>query len=265
MNKEKQSVSRMRRLKNWIKKKRHSSNFLVRWIVEGLFRVARLLYTVKGLLTDKQYRTICYLKLFHSKHVHQTTPATCMNRYPNIFSACKNYFGDKEDIRILSFGCSTGEEVITLRYYFPKAVIVGAEINPHSLEICNNRQVDEKICFITSTPEEIKKHGPYDAIFCMAVFQRTPQLIAEKKITDLSKIYPFQKFENQIIELDESVKENGLFIVYFSQYDFQDTKVASNYKVYGNYYQEGYGPFIFDRNNQLVREPSIRHSIFIKN
>lgn len=256
--------SKFKQLKEWIKRKRYSQNAITRFIVERLFDCVSFLHTVKSLFTDKQTRAVFAMKVFRPGRVHQTTPATAINRFPVIFSACRNYFAGRHKIKILSFGCSTGEEVITLRHYFPDATIVGAEVNKYSLEICRKRKHDDNIMFIESTSEEILRNGPYDAIFCMAVFQRTPQLVAEKRITDLSRIYPFRKFEKQICELDSCVKEGGLIIVHFSQYDFKDTKIASKYRAYGDYNQDCYGPYIFDTNSKLVKERKRRNSIFVK-
>ena len=90
---------------------------------------------------------------------------------PTIFSACRDYFDGKQDLKILSYGCSTGEEVLTLRQYFPNAHIIGADINKHSLAICRKLPVDEKITFIYSTPSEIQKYGPFRCNFlhgCLA-------------------------------------------------------------------------------------------------
>ncbi len=252
------------KIKNRIKKYRYSSNAFVRWSVEALFSIVRIAYTIKGFLTSQEARAVFKLKIFNSDRVHQTTTATCMNRFPIIFSACKEYYEGKDNIKILSFGCSTGEEVLTLRYYFPTATIVGAEINEHSLNICKKRKLDEKVQFINSTKEELENLAPFDVIFCMAVFQRTPGLIAEKNITNLKKIYPFEKFEKQIIELDNLLKEGGMMVVHFSQYDLLDTEVSSKYKVYGNYNQDNYGPYIFDKDSKLVQEKIKRYSIFIK-
>lgn len=41
----------------------------------------------------------------------------------------------------------------------------------------------------------------------MAVLQRTPDTITSQGIISLKKIYPFEKFEQQIIELDGYVKK----------------------------------------------------------
>jgi chemotaxis methyl-accepting protein methylase len=89
-----------------------------------------------AVMTDAGYRSIFVLQVFNREHLHQTTALTAMDRYPRIFSACRDFFGDRQDLKILSFGCSTGEEVLTLRRYFPSAFITGAEINRRSLASC---------------------------------------------------------------------------------------------------------------------------------
>ena len=250
--------------KNLIRKGRISRNPIIRLSIKSLDIVRSIPYTIKRIITDKEFRAIFWMKTFKSKRVQQTTPLTCMNRYPVIFSACKDYLKDKENINILSYGCSTGEEVVTLREYFNNATIIGAEINSHSLEVCRSRNLDNKIKFIVSKESEISKHGKYDAVFCMAVLQRTPDTITSQGITSLKKIYPFEKFEKQIIELDRYVKKGGLLIIHFSQYYFEDTVVSKKYKALGNYNQDDYTSSIFDKNSNLIEEPYSRKSIFIK-
>lgn len=41
-----------------------------------------------------------------------------MDRYPVTFSACRDYFKDINNIKILSYGCSTGEEVLNFTKIF---------------------------------------------------------------------------------------------------------------------------------------------------
>lgn len=252
------------KVKEWFKDNYDSKNLIIKSIVRLLYSIKNNIYTIYRLCTDKELRAIFYMKTFKSKQVHQTTPLTAMNRYPVIFSACKDYLKDKENINILSYGCSTGEEVVTLREYFNNATIIGAEINSHSLEVCRSRNLDNKIKFIVSKESEISKYGKYDAVFCMAVLQRTPDTITSQGITSLKKIYPFEKFEKQIIELDRYVKKGGLLIIHFSQYYFEDTVVSKKYKALGNYNQDDYTSSIFDKNSNLIKEPYSRKSIFIK-
>src|SRR5215469_5769002 len=122
---------------------------------------------------DSEYRAILNLRILRPGDIHQTTVLTGMDRYPQVFSVCREYFGAAADLRILSYVCATGEEVLTLRRYFPSAFIVGAEINPHSLSVARRRHVDERIVFLESEAALIREQGPFDAIFCMAVLQRT--------------------------------------------------------------------------------------------
>lgn len=252
------------KVKQWIKDNCNSKNLIIKSIVRLLYTIKNNLYTINRLCNDKAFRAIFYMKTFKTKRVQQTTPLTAINRYPKIFSGCKDYFKDKDNINILSYGCSTGEEVVTLRSYFPNATIVGAEINSHSLKVCKSRKLDNKIKFIISKPSEIKKYGKFDIVFCMAVLQRTPVMITSQGITSLKKIYPFEKFEKQIVELDGYVKKEGLLVVHFSQYDFMDTFVSKKYKALGDYNQDDYKSSVFDRNSELTKESFSRKSVFIK-
>ncbi|MGG7620248.1 hypothetical protein [Bacillus coreaensis] len=124
--------------------------------------------------------------------------------------------------------------------------------------------MDEKISFMYSSQKEIQKHGKFDAIFCMAVLQRKPHDIATKGITNLKKIYPFEKFEKQIYELDELVKPNGLLVVRFSQYSLSDTGVAPKYEILADIVQDEYIVPVFDRNSELKKKPVPQKSIFVK-
>lgn len=241
-----------------------SKNPIIRFTVSTLSFCWNAIINVKRYFVDSQFRSTLLLQVFNFKNVHQTTPLTYMNRYPKIFTACREYFGDKKDLKILSFGCSTGEEVLTLRSYFPNAYIVGADINKRSITICKKLPVDDNITFVHSSYSEIQKHGPFDAVFCMAVLQRKPHYIVAKGISSLKKIYPFEKFEKQVIELDELIKEQGLLTVHFTQYSLRDTSVAFKYEALGNYNQNDYRSPVFDKNSRLIKNPLPQNSIFIK-
>lgn len=98
----------------------------------------------------------------------------------------------------------------------------------------------------------------------MAVLQRKPHQVEAKGITNLKRIYPFEKFERQIIELDKLVKPGGLLVIHFTQYSFLDTIVASKYKAYGDYNKDDYKSPVFDRSSKLIKKPISQKSIYIK-
>ena len=111
-------------LKQAFRARRTSNNPAVRYALAVMTAAHRT-----GLfLLDREHRSVVLLKLFKRESVHQTTPLTSMDRYPEIVSTCRAYFADRKNLKILSYGCSTGEEVITLRKYFPLASITGAEL-----------------------------------------------------------------------------------------------------------------------------------------
>lgn len=161
----------IQQMKRALKKNKSSNRKVIRLGISCLSFIRTRFRNLFFLFSDTGYRSLKYMQWFKGKEIHQSAPFTCMDRYPVIFTACRDYFIGKQDLKILSFGCSTGEEVLTLRRYFPHARIVGAEINRHSLSLCKKLPVDEKIEFIYSSRREIQKHGKYDAIFCMAVLQ----------------------------------------------------------------------------------------------
>ena len=97
-------------------------------------------------------------------------------------------------------------------------------------------------------------------LFC----RRQPHDIEAKGITSLKKIYPFEKFEGQIVELDNLVNPQGLLVVHFTQYSVADTVVASKYVPLGEYNQDDYSSPVFDRNSNLVENPASQKSIFVK-
>ncbi|MEH7180540.1 class I SAM-dependent methyltransferase [Neobacillus vireti] len=250
--------------KRMLKEHRSSRNLIIRLGVSCFYVLWNAAQTTRKMFVDSNFRSIFLLRLLNSKNVHQTTSLTCINRYPTIFLACQEYFNGKEDLKILSYGCSTGEEVLTLRQFFPNAQIIGTDINKRSLELCKKLPVDDNITFIYSSPREIEKHGPYDAIFCMPVLQRNPHEVAAKGISNLKKIYSFEKFETQIMALDKLLNQKGLLIVHYTQYSLCDTRVASKYGVLGDYNQNDYLSPVFDKNSNLVKNPPSQNSIFIK-
>ena len=256
----------MKKIKEWMRKHENSSNVILRLIIKGLHIVGHFTWKCKLFIKDKEFRSVVFMQIRHPNRVQQTTQRTWYNRYPEVFQTCKDYLDamdrkDIKNIKILSYGCCTGEEVVTLRDYFPEAVIVGAEINQRSLEICRERKLDDKIKFILSSPKNIMEHGPYDAVFCMAVLQRLPDYVAKKKISSLKKRYPFEKFEKQIEELDGYVKEDGLLIVHNTQYELMDTKVSEQYETYG---ECGHVSALFDKDSNVVSFEKFRKSVYRK-
>lgn len=159
---------------------------------------------------------------------YQRDPATRIDRYPLAFRFARDQLGDKAATRILSFGCSTGEEVFTLRRYFPAATIKGIEVDPARVRICRERlgeTGDSRTSFQCAADASGEPPESHDAVFCMAVF-RDPALDAPATRSTDGYI-SFDDFERGVADLVRCLKPGGLLFVEHSNFRIADAGSAS--------------------------------------
>jgi hypothetical protein len=174
--------------------------------------LGRLVLTGEG-------RSQLWLMARHGADLHQSTPFTAEDRYPELFDLAATT--QPNAARILSFGCSTGEEIAAIRARFPEAGIDGAEINPRSRRFAARRhQGDTHVRVIAPSAMA----DSYDIVFALAVLQREPHRIEEAGIEDLSPIYPFAKFDGAIDDLAERLSPGGLLCVANAHYRVEDSR-----------------------------------------
>ncbi len=177
---------------------------------------------LRALILDPRARSEALTRLRYGSRVHQDVSLSFHDRYPRLFDAARTLLADRPAPRILSYGCAAGEEVTSLRSYFPDAMLVGAEINPALLRACRKLPPDPNRAFIESRPDRIAAHGPYEAIFAMAVFTRRPHEVEERDLRDISDHYPFALFAADLRLLADQLKPGGLLIVEHAQYLAED-------------------------------------------
>jgi SAM-dependent methyltransferase len=144
---------------------------------------------------------------------HQLPNLTALNRYPEIFAAAAA--GTPGASRVLSFGCSTGEECVTLAEYFPMAEIVGADINPMNL-LKARKHRNHRIRFVYASDRILRGFGGFDVVFCMAVLRTS-------KKRRIFRFYPFDRFVERAQFLESLVKPGGLLVIHNASYRFSDT------------------------------------------
>lgn len=184
-----------------------------RWV--RLFDAIRQLRSAGG-----RGRVLTHLR--HSNRLHQITEYTEPERYPELFDLTRKLRPHAQ--RILSFGCSTGEELEAIRRRFPDAVIVGAEINPHSRRIAKRKFAGDPKVHVRT---QVHSSEQFDIIFAMAVLQFKPHWVEDNGIEDLAPFYPFEKFEREIARLRQMLKPKGLLCVMHAHYRVEDTAAAS--------------------------------------
>ena len=184
-------------------------------------------------------------------NIMQTASTTFMNRHPDIFNFLQEKYG-KKNVRIISFGCSTGEECFSLRKYPPNADIIGIDINPNSIKTAlKNPLKDSRMEFKNLNPSELIQLDKCDIILALSVLCKNPEA---QEINDIASIYPFDRYNSIITQLDKNLKQDGLMIIRSSNFRFRDTSVFSNYKVILYEKQRASKDFPkFDSNNKRIQ------------
>jgi Methyltransferase domain len=147
---------------------------------------------------------------------------THMFRRTDVLRTARAQLLEKSDkLKILSFGCSLGDELVTLRYIFPDADILGCEIDPMALEIAQ-KTVGHLATVFESDASSILERGPFDLIVCSAVLCLNPP----KKIRAK---FPSARFDELLALLDAALSPSGLLCITNASYRFQNAPVFSSY------------------------------------
>ena len=154
--------------------------------------------------------------------VHQDNSLTWSDRYPVLFDATRTLMKGRDKPKLLSYGCSSGQEVSTLRRYFPSATVVGVEINRHLLRTCRRLSADDAVVFVAPHDPALTAHGPYDAIFCMAVLTRRPHEVERSGRRDIADFYPYRLFAGEVRRLAALLAPGGLLVVEHALYRVED-------------------------------------------
>lgn len=144
----------------------------------------------------------------------QLSHQTKENRFPKIFERIQELQPNPK--RILSFGCSTGEEVFTLAERFPNSEIVGVDIDYYSISTGRrNNKFENRVYFHTDSGGT----GLYDIVTCFMV------------LFALDRSIPRNQWEDVVKTIDSHVATNGLLAIYTSEYDFKDYNKEQRYEV----------------------------------
>jgi SAM-dependent methyltransferase len=186
--------------------------------------------------------------------VFQPYRYTRPDRYPWLFRFAVARIGSRPNLRILSFGCSRGEEVFSLRRYFPGATIKGIDINPRNIARCVARAQADRVAdvaFATAATTEGEPTDSYDAIFCLAVLCNGDLTTSNAQRCD--PVLRFEQFDRMVADFSRCLRPDGLLVLHTTNFRFCDTSVAPDFDVvYEAQPQDLALDVIFDRDNRLM-------------
>lgn len=185
---------------------------------------------------------------------YQTYSYTRPDRYPWLFEFAARQLGSRQPLSILSFGCSRGDEVFSLRRYFPHAALKGVDVNPRNIARCLARLRAERapnISFVNAGSTRDEPTGSHDAIFCLAVLVSGDLSTSGAQRSD--PIFHFEQFDQQVVDFARCLKPGGLLVLHTTNFRFCDTSVADDFTVVLEADPTQLAPdVLFDRHNQLM-------------
>ena len=221
---------------------------------------------LRRLATDPHYRSIKVLAWFRRDGAFQPYGETFENRYPKIFALVRDRLKEHSSPNILSFGCATGEEVFTLRRYFPTAAITGVDINPTSIALARKRLAaapDPRIQFVEGASAANEAPGSYDAIFCMAVLRDGRLGSAPPRCDHLLR---FADFERTIGDFARALKPGGLLSIRHSNFRLTDTASAAEFETVlsRSHLPRGRITPVYGPDDRLIEGASAADCVFMK-
>jgi SAM-dependent methyltransferase len=184
---------------------------------------------------------------------------TLPDRYPWLFDHAADALWDIPSPRLLSFGCSLGEEAFSLRRRLPTAIIKGIDIDPTNIaagRARSERAHDAQMRFEAGSSPQGEPDGHYDAVFCLAVLCHGDLTVLGAKRS--APLMNFEDFERSVVDLARCVKPGGLLYLHTTNFRFCDTAVAPDFDMVLEAPPDQLAPdVLFDRQGRLM--PGLRY------
>ena len=210
-------------------------------------------------------RALRVLQRDHGDWLLQPSPTTKRNRHPDFFAYVRQQLEPLSSPSILSYGCSTGEEALSLADYLPQARLDAVDINPRSIAVARAagaREGKAQIRFICAPEPPLDAIGAYDAIFCLSVLRHG--LLDAEEPQDCSAILPFSRFADVVAALDRCLKPGGLLVLWGCNFRFDDTATAAHYRLRTDASRKPQGGVFYGPDNQRLTISTYNRFVFEK-
>lgn len=179
---------------------------------------------------DPELRAIERLRRQPPAGLLQPFPDTFDNRYPELFAALADRLRGIERPRVLSFGCSDGAELRSLRWYLPDADMIGIDLNPRALGRAQAHLAahpDALMRYHLAGDTRDEPRESFDAILALAVL-RHGKLEAARP-ADCADTLPFAQAACALADLDTRLKPGGWLAVWHAHYRVRDAAATASY------------------------------------
>lgn len=184
----------------------------------------------KALVVGGQRRQTAVAQILRPDNLFQPHATTAANRYPDEFAAIAAAL-EVDDPRILSFGCSSGEELLSLRSSFPTAQIHGIDVNPLAVRTARKRVAaagqSGAITVARGGDASAEAASSYDVVLALAVFRHAD---LNDGPPTCEPVLRFADFERTVGGLAACVRPGGLLVLRHANFRFTDCACAAGFE-----------------------------------
>jgi len=174
-----------------------------------------------------QRRQSAVAEILRPANLFQPYATTSENRYPEELDAVAAAIATEEPA-ILSFGCSSGEELVSLRARFPGARIKGIDVNPMAVRNARRRtRGDARISVERAGDASGERPASYDVVLALAVFRHADLNAAPPRCDDVIR---FADFDRTVSGLADAVRPGGVLVLRHANFRFTDCAVSSSFE-----------------------------------
>jgi SAM-dependent methyltransferase len=207
------------------------------------------------------------LRISRPENLFQPYNDTWPDRYPEVFRLVRDDLAHSDHARVLSFGCSTGDEVFTVRRYLPAATIKGIDISPGNVAECERRRRasgDQGMAFVRGGSTTDEPTDSYDAVLCMAVLRHGD--LSYSDVPTCEHRLTFAAFATTVTDLARCVKPGGLLVIENSNFRFCDLDLSARFACVLSVAKPPFNPQcpLFGPDNRRLAVPSYDEVAFRK-
>jgi hypothetical protein len=195
----------------------------------------------------------------------QPATVTRMDRHPALFDLVATRLASHSAPRLLSFGCSTGEEAFTLAHRLPEARIDAIDANPACIAQARrhaDRIHSKRTRFLCADAPDAFAPTRYDAVFCLSVLRHGD--LESHRPARCTDLLPFARFAAAVEALDNCLLPGGLLILWGCNFRFTDTVTAARYRTIASPGAKPQpGPF-YGANDRLLPDDTYAAFVFVK-